>query len=682
GCMSSTTVTITVAPSPDAGTTADVAYCIIDLNAGDTLDLFTRLTGNDTNGTWNDDDATGQLNGSIVSILNLATGSYSFTYTVPALGTCPASTATVVVTINDIAAPTATPTQDFCDAATVADLTATGNGIQWYADAARTMLLAPGTALVDGEDYYATQTDPITGCESASATLVQVNIFLSPNSGNAVPLAVCNDNAAVNLFTGLDGSQDAGGTWTDLDGTGALSGNTVNATGLAAGTYRFEYTVLGAPPCLNVSTIVTITVSMMTTAGTDATLALCSDNAPVDLFTLLGSADAGGTWSPALPSGSGVFNPATDASGTYTYTVSNTCNTDTAQVVVTVTQAPNAGANATATVCVVDGTFDLRTLLGGTPDSTGTWSPMLTSGTNVFDPAQDMAGAYTYTVANQGACTTAASATVTIQINNTPAPTVINANPRYCASENPTVMDLDAAITGTMVFWYDSLNSTTPLNATDALIAGATYYATQTGTTGCESAVRAQVTVIINDVLTAAIATDANLLCINDSPTIATLSDSITNVTPGLILRWYDAVANGNLLDEATLLTNGTTYYAFFFDITSGCESSVPLPVTVDLTACGDVMVPDGFSPNGDDVNDTFDIDNLNFLYPNFKIEIFNRYGNLVYEGAAATPRFDGTSNQKALLSAGQLPVGVYFYILNLNDNITKPLQGRLYLSR
>ena len=135
-------------------------------------------------------------------------------------------------------------------------------------------------------------------------------------------------------------------------------------------------------------------------------------------------------------------------------------------------------------------------------------------------------------------------------------------------------------------------------------------------------------------------------------------------------------------MNNNTILVNARTYYAVLLNITSGCESSVPLPVTVDLSGCIGIIIPDGFSPNGDLINDTFDIDNLNLLYPNFDMEIYNRYGNLVYTGNANTPRFDGTSNQSRLVSNGNLPVGVYFYILSLNDGTTDPIQGRLYLSR
>ncbi len=82
-----------------------------------------------------------------------------------------------------------------------------------------------------------------------------------------------------------------------------------------------------------------ITVTCISTdPGTNGTINLCSGDPAVDLFgSLGGTPDGGGTWSPALASGTGVFDPSVDPAGTYTYTVgSGTCPTQSADVVVTV----------------------------------------------------------------------------------------------------------------------------------------------------------------------------------------------------------------------------------------------------------------------------------------------------------------------------------------------------------
>ena len=115
----------------------------------------------------------------------------------------------------------------------------------------------------------------------------------------------------------------------------------------------------------------------------------------------------------------------------------------------------------------------------------------------------------------------------------------------------------------------------------------------------------------------------------------------------------------------------------------AGCESATRLAVTEDLNKCNDIVIPDGFSPNGDGVNEDFFIRNLIEKYPNFKLEIYNRYGNIVYKGNRFTPNWDGTTNEGGLkLGNSLLPTGVYFYILEFNDGVRDPKQGRVYLNR
>ncbi|WP_452601075.1 T9SS type B sorting domain-containing protein [Pontimicrobium sp. MEBiC06410] len=682
-CTSSSTVEITINDSPEAGTATPITICLIDVPNNTPLDLFSQLTGNDVGGTWTDDDTSGALAGNTVDLTLLTTGVYNYTYTVSTTF-CPDDAETVTITISDTVAPTAMASQAFCDAATVGDLVAAGTTIQWYEEATGGIPLDAVVALVDGETYYATQTD--ANCESVTRVEVTVTINTTPNSGgvNTNTFNVCENDTAVDLTQGLDGTEDAGGTWymgTDITGTVVTS--PFDTTGLAPGDYDFTYEVTAIAPCVDATTTITLTIDAPLNAGTDAVLEICSNNGTTDLFTLIGTVDAGGAWVPALASGTGVFDPLVDPDGTYTYLLANGCGNFTSEVVVTVTQAPNAGGNAAITLCVIDGTIDLFTQLTGTPDTTGTWSPALASGTGVFDPEVDTAGTYTYTVAATGFCTTDATAEVTVTVNNSVPPTVVDANPVFCVTDNATVADLSASIstTGTII-WYTDATLTTVVNSTTALEDGEDYFATQTGTTGCESSVSVQIIATVSDAPTPVLANPELELCINDNPTINDLTINIAQYEPSQDnVIWYDSAVNGNVISSETLLTVGTTYYAVLVNTTTGCESSVPFEFTPDLTGCGLLTIPDGFSPNGDGNNETFDIDNVELLYPNFDMEIYNRYGNMVYKGNASTPRFDGTSNQPSI-GKGDLPVGVYYYIFNYNDGITKAKQGRLYLSR
>ncbi|MBC3756875.1 gliding motility-associated C-terminal domain-containing protein [Hyunsoonleella sp. SJ7] len=687
GCTNSSTVTITVEDAPESGTAnTPVEFCLVEITVGQTYNLFDLLSDEDQTGSWNDDDASGALSGNVVAIDGLMAGTYNFTYDVDAIGSCDDVDVTVSIVINDSPPPGAPTPQSFCDSGTVGDLSATGNNIQWYDIAVGGTPLDASTDLVDGQTYYATQTDATTNCESSVRTAISVNIYQTPNAGdpNSTGIVACNDNTAIDLFTGLDGSEDAGGTWQNDDGVGNLSGSSLDATGVTPGTYQFTYLVSGNAPCVDDSETITITIEAPLNAGPtiNPTLDICSNNGAVDLFTLLGGADTGGTWSPALDSGTGLFDPLVDPDGTYTYTLSNSCGTFTNEIAITVTQAPNAGTSTSVGLCMIDAPIDLFTELGN-PQTGGTWSPALASGTGVFDPAVDAPGVYTYTIIAIAPCSPDNSATVTVAVNDSPPLTVLDPNPTFCLTDNPTVADLTNSVqaTGTIT-WYDDASLTTALNASDALVDGEDYFGTQTDGTNCESSMNVELNVTINDMATPTLNDTSETYCINDGPTIATLSDNVLEYDANADnLRWYDAPTGGNLISEDTTL-GLATYYAVLVDPNTGCESSVRLEVTPDITACGDIRIPDGFSPNDDGMNDTFDIDNLAILYPNFEMEIYNRNGNIVYRGNANTPRFDGTSNQVRVALKGDLPVGVYFYIFSYNDGIKQPVQGRLYLSR
>lgn len=76
---------------------------------------------------------------------------------------------------------------------------------------------------------------------------------------------------------------------------------------------------------------------------------------------------------------------------------------------------------------------------------------------------------------------------------------------------------------------------------------------------------------------------------------------------------------------------------------------------------CG--IVYNQFSPNGDGRNDFFSISCID-SFVNNSLEVYNRYGNKVYEAKPYQDRtWDGTGN------SGDLPLGTYFYILDLGDD-------------
>jgi len=80
-----------------------------------------------------------------------------------------------------------------------------------------------------------------------------------------------------------------------------------------------------------------------------------------------------------------------------------------------VLQTANAGQDAVLVLCSNDDPINLFEVLGAGTDSGGSWSPVLNTGNNRFDPALDSAGTYTYTVGS-GSCQDSAAVQITIGI--------------------------------------------------------------------------------------------------------------------------------------------------------------------------------------------------------------------------------------------------------------------------
>uniref|UniRef100_UPI00404B753C T9SS type B sorting domain-containing protein n=1 Tax=Flavobacterium sp. TaxID=239 RepID=UPI00404B753C len=86
-------------------------------------------------------------------------------------------------------------------------------------------------------------------------------------------------------------------------------------------------------------------------------------------------------------------------------------------------------------------------------------------------------------------------------------------------------------------------------------------------------------------------------------------------------------------------------------------------------------------SANNDGLNDTFFIEGLRNIFTNFQLEIYNRWGRLIWTGNNSLPNWNGKIDKA--IGNENAPEGTYYYILNLNDpNYSKPLTGYLYLTR
>jgi len=95
------------------------------------------------------------------------------------------------------------------------------------------------------------------------------------------------------------------------------------------------------------------------------------------------------------------------------------------------------------------------------------------------------------------------------------------------------------------------------------------------------------------------------------------------------------------------------------------------------------LIIPNAFSPDGDGINDTWTIrGDLNENYPNNQIRIFNRWGVSVYETKGYQNDWNGSNYNSSGSTSLNLPVGTYFYLLDLNGDGSNIKKGYVYLTR
>jgi len=150
----------------------------------------------------------------------------------------------------------------------------------------------------------------------------------------------------------------------------------------------------------------------------------------------------------------------------------------------------------------------------------------------------------------------------------------------------------------------------------------------------------------------------------------------VQNVVAGYNYRLYDSGTSTTPIDEQTngvfkiTVNTNTTYFVSQF--TGTCESSrTKVNVTVGLSG---VNIANAITPNGDGINDYWQITGID-NYPAALVQIFNRYGQKLFESKGYSIPFDGTYKGQ------KLPSGVYYYIINLNTKCNL-LSGSLTILR
>ncbi len=110
------------------------------------------------------------------------------------------------------------------------------------------------------------------------------------------------------------------------------------------------------------------------------------------------------------------------------------------------------------------------------------------------------------------------------------------------------------------------------------------------------------------------------------------------------------------------------------YRVSDDCGNFVDVHQYIVINTGCEIVVPTAFTPNGDQMNDYWELVDIDDVYPNNKVLIYNRWGNLLFEseqGDYSSNKWNGKYNGELL------PVASYYYIIMTEgDNSGEILKG------
>ena len=491
-------------------------------------------------------------------------------------------------------------------------------------------------------------------CGATDTETIVVNATDDPSFTYASGSFCLTDPNPSPTITGL-----TGGTFT-IDNGGVINASTgvIDIAASGAGSYTVTYTTNG--PC---PTSATFAISLSNSFDATITPAgpFCENDPSINLTAV----NVGGTWSGTgiTDATNGTFDPATAGPGSHviTYTIPGSCgDTDTETIIVNAVDDPSFSYSG-STFCIA-ATNPIPTITG---TSGGTFTidngGIINATTGEVDMAGSGTGSYTVTYTTNGTCPSSSTATIVIANSST---AVISAAGPFCMGTGSVIL----SATGTGGIWSGTGIVDSLTGEFDPTLAGPgphdiTY--TISGACGASD-------MITIDVFDLAVAT------VSPNVTIDWGSMVQLQATGGGTYSWSpdtDLSCN-DCPDPIADPTENITYCVTVVD-TNACSDSACVTVTVSLDIdCGDVFVPNAFSPDGNGNNDLECVYGSCIVSMYFRI--YDRWGEMVFETNNKDICWDGRYRDRLMST------GVYVYILDATlitgEEINK--KGNITLTR
>ena len=307
----------------------------------------------------------------------------------------------------------------------------------------------------------------------------------------------------------------------------------------------------------------------------------------------------------------------------------------------------------------------------------GTTNALIAGATNTsYTSSSPVDGENVYvSMTSNATCTTTSTATGahTLNLLTTPNPTMLAIDTSICIPNTILLTSSNTATSGSTFQWYKDGNPisgevhTSYLVPAITIASGSYTFRESNGACTFTTINNADVTIIETPIVSAGNDTTVQ------KNSIITLQGSVSGSTN---YAWTPStgLSNTTILKPDATITNTITYTLSAQDATGLCsaQSSVTIRVQSPL------VIPNVITPNGDGVNDTWNIEQIND-FPNATFVIYNRWGNIVWQSTGNTVQWNGTNYRNGELLAD----GTYFYIIDLHSTAySEPFTGYVQLMK
>jgi gliding motility-associated-like protein len=572
------------------------------------------------NYTWFGTGVNGNTDSTVTISFSGLYGVGSVVYDTNSFGCTATYSTSTQILIEDKPQPVVTPASNvICPGDSVLLVSSSFTGNAW--EGPNGPIADSGNAIyVSDPGYYYTVVNDSDSCGLVSAAILLTQ-YTTPSVAALGDTGLCDgDSIIISVQAGSNSI---------IEWQAPLSGDSTSQVIYSPGTYTVKITSCGIETFASITIYSSQALSTITPGGV-----LCEDS------TVVLSAPSGMASYLWFPGGQTTQNITISTPGNYVLAVQDSSGCTSVSDTLTIEEivVPSDILATAYGFCYGD-----SLTLSGAPGLAGyLWLP---TGDTTPSIVTYQPGFFTLIVTDTNGCVAQSDATE-IVVPDTVA-TLDLSGPIYFCEGETLVLDAETSISANYL-WFPGGETTPTIEVTQSGV----FAVAVVDTFGCNSfSDTISVKVDPNTLITPIVSNDTTV-CLGTSALLKAEADS------GIIV-WYSDLSGVPLFTGAVYEAQILTPTTFYVRTESAVCESDPASVFVDIFDCDNVKTGNIFTPNGDGVNDNFRVQIFGATY--FRVEIFNRWGGLIYFFDHPNQSWDGTMYE----TGEALPDGTYYYVVN-----------------